>query len=108
MNSFKSGLESALHAVITFEKAIERDIEIDFPKIAIVLIATLESIQTEFCTDVGSGDKDFQLSIKGVSDYEAMKNLSTHLVDTLASGESNFCKGVGIAIEVLKEIDEVE
>lgn len=108
MNNFKSGLESVLHTVITFEKAIERDIEIEFPKIAIVLIATLESICTEFCQDVGSGDRVFQLTIKGVTDHEAMTNLSTHLVDTLASGENNFCKGVSIAIEVLKEIEGVE
>lgn len=106
MNIEKS-LNAVLHTLELAAVAVENELPVQPCKIAIVVNATLQSIQTEFCANTPiEFDSDVEaVLIEHIGTDKFIPELAKHVSGTLADGESNFCKGIAVAISVLNSLE---
>lgn len=105
--NIEKGLKSVLHTLELTAVAAEEELPVEPCKIALVVNATLQSIQTEFCANtVVESESDAELELaKHIGTDRFMPELAKHVSGTLADGESGFCKGIAIAISVLNSLE---
>ena len=104
--NIEKGLKSVLHTLELAAVAVDREIPVEACKIALVVNATLQAIQTEFCTEPTEVDGDAEAELIGhIGTDRFIPKLAEHVAGTLDAGESGFCKGITVAISVLNSLE---
>ena len=127
--NLKQGLKSVLHTLELAAVAVEKELPVEVCKIAMVVNATLKSVQTEFCATSEpipplpplppippspiipipplppTVHPLVGILSAHIGTDKILPKLAEHVAITLEDGESGFCQGIDITIAVLNAFE---